>query len=101
MRRRNQMKKIIFFSIIMCFCFVTVAQEESIGVIVNKENSISSINARILRNIYLGKQTIWPDNKTIVVVMLKEGKVHEKFLKSIVQQNATQFSLYWKSQTFT
>jgi ABC-type phosphate transport system substrate-binding protein len=97
------MRKIIFITIIIvCFCLVTVAQEdESIGVIVNKGNSLSSINARILRNIYLGKQTFWPDNKIIVVAMLKGGKIHEKFLKTIVQQNSSQFSLYWKNQTFT
>ncbi|MGE5341552.1 MAG: hypothetical protein ACM3SY_08720 [Candidatus Omnitrophota bacterium] len=95
------MKKVIFVFIIMAFCWSLASQEEAVGVIVSKENSLSSINARILRNIYLGKQTIWPDNKTMQVAMLKQGKVHEKFLKTIVQQNASQFSLYWKNLTFT
>jgi len=96
------MKKTLIFLTIVCFCLVAIAQdEEAVGVVVNKGNSISTINSRILRNIYLGKQTIWPDNKSIVVAILKEGKIHEKFLKTIVQQNSTQFSIYWKNQTFT
>ncbi|MGE5343821.1 MAG: hypothetical protein ACM3SY_20315 [Candidatus Omnitrophota bacterium] len=99
------MKKTILFLTAICFCLVAClvlsAQEEAIGVIVNKANSLTSINARILRNIYMGKQTIWPDNKAIVVAILREGKIHDKFLKTIVQQNASQFSLYWKNQTFT
>jgi ABC-type phosphate transport system substrate-binding protein len=100
--RRSDMKKIIFIFIIACFFLGTAAQEEeALGVIVNKSNDLASINTRILRNIYLGKQTIWPNNKTIVVAVLKEGKIHDKFLKTIVQQNSTQFSLYWKNLTFT
>lgn len=96
------MKKFIFFFLISCFFWGIIAQDqEAIGIIINKDNSVPSINSRILRNIYLGKQTIWPDSKTILVAVLKEGKIHEKFLKTIVQQNATQFSIYWKNQTFT
>ncbi len=96
------MKKLIFFFLISCFFWGIIAQDqEAIGIIINKDNSVPSINSRILRNIYLGKQTIWPDSKTILVAVLKEGKIHEKFLKTIVQQNATQFSIYWKNQTFT
>lgn len=95
------MKKIIFSIIILCFCVSLIPQEDAICVVVNKGNGVPSINARILRNIYLGKQAMWPDNKPILVAVFKEGNLHEKFLKTIVQQNPTQFSLYWKNLTFT
>ncbi len=96
------MKKIILMSIILAFCCVGFfSQEEAIGIIVNKGNGLSSITTNVLRNIYLGKQILWPDDKTIRVAVLKEGKIHDKFLKTIVKQNATQFNLFWQNQTFT
>lgn len=96
------MRKIIFAVIVLVFVVnAAVADAGALRVIVNKKNSIPVVNTNILKKIYLGKKTMWPDNKPIVLVALKSGDLHSKFLKLVVKQNARQFDTYWKKARFT
>lgn len=89
---------------IMLFIFsgLAVAQEESaVRIIVNKANIIPSVNMDILKKIFLGKRAMWPDDKPIILVAMKEGDIHKKFLELVVSMNNMQFETYWKKAQFT
>ncbi len=98
------MKRIILCLLVTLWMGMGIFGEvevEAVGIVVNQANSVSTINSRILMEIYLGKRTLWPDGRAIRLAVLKEGKVHEKFLKEVVKKNPSQFALHWQGATFT
>jgi len=51
--------------------------------------------------IFLGKKKKWSNGNKIHVVTLKQGPVHEAFLKTVVKKTPAKFSSYWKIATVT
>lgn len=59
------------------------------------------LDTKSLKNIYLGRQTTWPDKTPIIFVILQEGDVHTQFLKEYVSKTPSQFDNYWKKKVFS
>ncbi len=70
-------------------------------VIVNKSVSVTSLDKATIEKIYLGKKSTWDDGTAIVAVTLKDGEVHETFLKSFVGKSVAQFTAFWNQLVFT
>lgn len=77
------------------------APAHAIQIIVNKNLSETSLNADDVKNIYTGKKTRWSDNDNIVVAVLTDKDIHEKFLNAFVGRSSNQFTTLWKQMMFT
>lgn len=80
-----------------------MAQSSLAGVIViaNEDVPVGSLSDSDLKNIYLGKKTFWNSDVKITLTVLKEGGVHESFLKDYVGKTPEQFKNYWNKILFT
>lgn len=74
---------------------------ESVIVICNNSVSEDSLTKEDIKNIFLGMKTTWSNNQKIVFVTLKEGDVHDIFLKEYIGKTIFQYANYWKKQVFT
>lgn len=95
------MKKIIMFMFVMILLTGLTAQAGDPIVIANKNVPVSSLTRAEAQNIFLGKNVMWPGGKKISIAVLKEGAVHESFLKDVLAKNASQFDITWKQAIFT
>lgn len=93
------MKKLL---LTLCvFLIVTCVYSENYKVIANKDVEIATINAELLKNIYLGKKSQLDNGTKVEGVMLEEGDGIEEFVKNIVQKTLSQFKTFWKKAIFT
>jgi ABC-type phosphate transport system substrate-binding protein len=60
-----------------------------------------AIDSRDLQRIYLGKQTQWRDDTSIVPVMLKSGPLHDEFIERYIDRSVQRFVTYWRQRVFT
>ncbi|MBU0519532.1 phosphate ABC transporter substrate-binding protein [bacterium] len=70
-------------------------------IIANNSVSQDSLDHTVLRNIYLGKRTVWPNGDDIIPVMLQSGTLREEFLRTVLKKSDYQFESYWKQMIFT
>ena len=54
-----------------------------------------------MSDIYHGHKGRWDNGKKIKVVMLKDGKTHENFARSIVQLSPAKLKSLWKKVIFS
>ncbi len=71
-----------------------------VSIIANKDISISSVQAKDIKDIFLGKKTKI-DGAKVVIVLLKKGDANDIFLKTYIGKTAKQFSSYWKKRVFS
>lgn len=69
-------------------------------VIVNASVGASSVNRATLELIFLGSAKNYGDGVPVVVATLKEGAVHESFLKSFLSKTPPQFQRAWRDLVF-
>lgn len=81
--------------------FSSVQAEENILIIAHSKVPEESLSRATISDIYLGKKTKWENEHTIHVVMLKEGALHEAFVKNIVGTTPAKLKNYWKKVVFT
>ena len=93
-------KKMIVITLVLTLWLCVPAFSEPI-VVVNNGVSVSSLDAGSLQKIYLGKKAKWDNGDVIAPVALKDGAVHDAFLKTFVKKSSSQFSSYWKKMIFT
>lgn len=70
-------------------------------VVTNKGVASGSVNAEMIKKIYSGHVTKWPDNQAIVVSVMEGSDAHKEFLKTYVNKSDSQFSSTWKKMMFT
>ena len=92
--------KTLFLVMIMDVIGVAPAAAEVI-VIANKGVPVDSISGSTLKEIYLGKKTLWNKKMKIAPSLLKKGKTHDDFLKKYIGKTAAQFRSYWNNLLFT
>ncbi len=90
---------------VMFLAFVVVdnvlAEDASqVSIIANKDIGISSVQAKDIKGVFLGKQTKI-DGAKVVIVLLKKGDANDIFLKTYIGKTAKQFSSYWKKRVFS
>jgi ABC-type phosphate transport system substrate-binding protein len=76
----------------------TLLGEET--VVVNPSVTAARLNDAALKDIYLGKTSIWDDGTKIVVVVLKEGPSNDALMRRL-NKSPQQFLSSWKKLVFT
>lgn len=76
--------------------------EQTAGILIIGSKNIpeSSLSKTDVQNIFLGKKTK-VDSTKISFVILKEGDIHEGFLKEYLSRTPSQYDKYWKKMIFT
>ena len=69
--------------------------------ITDNANPVSELTAKEVKNIYLGKKTVWSDGSHITVYTCTESSVNAPFMKEMVRKTAQQYATYWKKSLFT
>ncbi len=85
----------------MLFSFPGIALAGDVVVIANNDVPVSSLTSDELKNIFLAKKTQWDNGQKIDFVTLKQGDVHEAFLKAYLSKTASQFQRYFRTLVFT
>ena len=89
----------IFFLLPIEFAVSQVS--EDVVVIVNKSVQENSLPSNTIKNIFLGKKSVWDNGQKVEFLILNSGDIHEVFLKKYVNKTVSQFSSYWIKQVFT
>ena len=101
-QKRIWLVSVVMLGVLGLFSGQIAAQEPVKAVVVTHgETAQADIQKKDLKDIYLGRKTTWNDKTPIIFVVLKEGQVHEDFLKDYVGKTPSQFTSYWKQQVFT
>jgi hypothetical protein len=97
------MKKIILTALLPCFLLVCAfAQaQETVVIIANKSVKSSDVSAADLKDVFNGDKNSFSDGSHVVPVTLKEGPVHEAFLKKYVGKTDSAFRAAWRSLVFS
>lgn len=88
----------ILSSILILITACTCLSAQVVG---NTSGPSDSITQTELKSILLGKQSKWPDGSRIILVTLKEGDLHDSFLKANSGMDGKKFIKYWKKRVFT
>ena len=97
------MKKgsIITFILFIALLTPAFSLAGEVVIIANEHVSASTLAKDDIKQIFLGKKTIWDNGSKIVFVVQKRTEVSEWFLKTYVMKNAYQYDIYWKKRVFT
>lgn len=76
-------------------------QAGGVVVVTHKGVAGGTVNAEMIKKIYSGHITKWPNNQAIVVTIMENTDTHRDFLKTYVNKNESQFSSTWKKMMFT
>lgn len=92
--------KILF--LILMFSGVTAsAFAADFALVVNKNNTLTSLSENDAKQIYLGKKTSWSNGQTIVLYVQHDEAVTRSFVDSVTKKTVQQFYIYWKKALFT
>ena len=68
--------------------------------VVNPSVTAKGLSDDVLKDIYLGKTSIWDDGTKITVVILKDGPSHDALMHRL-NKSSQQFLSSWKKLVFT
>jgi hypothetical protein len=92
---------LIMASICLGFGPPAAAANDELVIIANPDLNDNSIEQRDLQRIYLGKQTLWEDDTSIVPVMITSGPLHVEFIQGYIDRSVQRFVTYWRQMVFT
>ena len=95
------MKYIAALLMFALFSVGSVALAADYVLITDNSNPVSTLTAKEVKNIYLGKKTVWSDGSHITVFTYTVSNVNAVFLKQMVRKTSQQYSTYWKKSLFT
>ncbi len=104
MRKRNLLLRTAMACLVSWLAIMALWQPVVAGgvlVIANKNVPTDSLDAAVVKNVFLGKTTSWSDGRPIEFVALSDGSAHDAFLRIFVRKTPAQFSTYWKKMVFT
>ena len=96
--RRHQMKQTIIAIILILLSASSWAEPV---LIVNPSVADTELKRSDVAKIFLGKKKKWPSGEKVTAILLKDGNVHQQFIKTIVRKTLSQFSIHWKRMVFT
>ena len=79
----------------------SVALAADFVLITDNANPETTISDKDVKNIYLGKKTVWGDGSHITVYTNSASNVNAVFMKEMVRKSPQQYSTYWKKSLFT
>ena len=98
------MKKIsslLFLGIIILCSGSALHAQQDVKIIVHQKVPAVRLDQNMIQRIFLGKTRNWDDGSAIVLAILKNGSVHDAFLKNLIKRNPNQFRGYWNKAIFT
>ena len=87
--------------VMICCGFFTPASAGDVVIVCNESVAADALSQDEIKNIFLGRKTMWGDGHTIHFVTLQTGRTHASFLDTYVGKTSPQFNNYWKKQVFT
>jgi ABC-type phosphate transport system substrate-binding protein len=93
-------KKVLLALALMIGCSAGLVSAE-VKIIANTSVAETTLSARNVEDIFLGKTVQWPDNAVIRVVTVKDPKIHRAFLDQYLKKSESQWNAYWKRLVFT
>ena len=111
-KERGGMKEKIVF-LILCASFMgmllitggvfpyTAHASDDVLIVCNKSVPEDSLAKNDIRDIFLGKKSMWSDGSKVELVMLDDANVTRVILKELVRKTTSQFRTYWKKKVFT
>lgn len=87
-------------SLLGYFLIVPVAAAE-IYVIANTAIPVNALSETELRDIYIGKRTIWNGNLKIVPIIAPSLSLHDEFVLKYTRKSNTQFKSWWLKLVFS
>ena len=90
----------VFLISCCCSCLV-YADENDVVIVVNKNAPETDLSKERIKQIFIGKITMWSSNERIVLAMLDDDALHKAFLDKYVQRNPAQFKNTWTHLMFT
>jgi len=94
-------KSLILMTLCLLVALATSAAAAEFVLIVNPNNSVSSLTARDAKNIFLGKKGNWDNGSTVVLYSQLDSELTNAFAKDVLGKSAQQFSTFWKKALFT
>lgn len=99
------MKSIIKYSFIVCLLLLAVSgysQENKIKIIVNENNTITSLSSDQVSRLFLKKTTKWDNGiKVSPVDLSANSDIRELFTKNIHGKSISAINAYWQKKIFT
>ncbi len=93
---------LFYFAIIGMACLLPASVVcADIFIIGNKNVANYELSAKEIREIFLGKQKRWSDNKEIKVVLLDKSEVHKEFIEKHIHRSSNQFKNWWFNRVYT
>ena len=93
-----------YFTAIMMFTLLSVssvALATDYVLITDNSNPVTMISAKEVKNVYLGKKSVWSDGSHITVFTQISSPVNKIFMKEMARKTPQQYSTYWKKSLFT
>lgn len=101
MKHGKHIVRVLAFVIILVSMTAPAVPAQQALVICNKGVPQDTLSANDIQQIFLGRKTLWPDNRNIHFVVMKEGETHAEFLKDYVTKTPSQYQVFWKKMIFT
>jgi ABC-type phosphate transport system substrate-binding protein len=95
------LKRCIFIIVVLIFALASKTLAADFVVVVHTENTLSWMTEQNIRQIFLGKKTTWPNDRTIDIIIQEDNDAHAGFTKEILGKTSRQFMIYWKKMLFT
>ena len=81
-------------------CGIGLAGEKDFALIVNLENPLDTISRRSVRQIFLNRQTHWPDGAAINIVLNDTSPSYEHFARKWLKKSPGQYLMFRKKLLF-
>jgi ABC-type phosphate transport system substrate-binding protein len=97
-------KKSLSVLVALVFAWLAISSivyADGVVVVTNKGVAAGVVKAEMIKKIYSGHVTKWPDNQAIIVSVMEGSDAHKEFLKTYVNKSDAQFSSTWKKMMFT
>lgn len=79
--------------------FILAASAEDV-LVAHPSVPVDAVDQVTLRDIFLGRRTIWPNGQRVVVVLMRDGPAHQR-LAGELGKTPQQLTNWWKRLVFT
>lgn len=88
-------------ALLIIFASILPAEAADFAVIVNRSNS-NSVDKAMIKKVYMGEMTSWPDGGAIAAVDLSEDStVRESFSGSVLGKSVSNIKALWAQKVFS
>ena len=97
----SAMSLALIFFFLPCSIVPSLAEDNSIIIIGNRDLPFDTISKKELADIFKQKKTIWENDKKLHIVILNGGETHKRFLWTYLRKTPVQYKLHWKTLLFS